>query len=219
MTRRVTPGQGSEQSGHLKKPAGDLETREANKHHAWSTHSDTYKYSHIPALLERHKHHQARNRASEASRAQSRLQREPASGRGVPERSISGKPATEADQPGKDGAPRSRQRGDPADDAVQDGPVPSLPPGGARAAHALPLLRQRAAAARRRVLLAARHQGRPPHHGGHGRVRHRAGVPGDPRHLDAGAGRGLEAHRRRRPPQGRHLLLPDLARRQSLHQR
>ncbi|CAN6164607.1 unnamed protein product [Urochloa humidicola] len=37
--------------------------------------------------------------------------------------------------------------------------------------------------------------------------------------LDAGAGRGVEAHHQRRPPQRRSLLLPDVARRQGLHQR
>ena len=124
----------------------------------------------------------------------------------------------ERERPGRQDGAASFEGGDPADDAVQDGPVPALPPGGPRAADEVPLLRQRAAAARRRVLRAARHQGWPAHRGGHGGVAHRAGVPGDTWHLDAGAGRGVEAHRRRRPPEGWHLLLPDLACRQGLDQ-
>ena len=58
---------------------------------------------------------------------------------------------------------QAAKESDPADDAVEDGPVPALTPGGTRATDEEPLLGQRAAAARRRVLFAARHQGRSAH--------------------------------------------------------
>uniref|UniRef100_A0A453AA54 NADH:flavin oxidoreductase/NADH oxidase N-terminal domain-containing protein n=1 Tax=Aegilops tauschii subsp. strangulata TaxID=200361 RepID=A0A453AA54_AEGTS len=110
-----------------------------------------------------------------------------------------------------------RAQAHPADDAVQDGHVARpRPPGGAGAADAAALLRQRAAAARHRLLRPARHARRDAHHGGHGGLRHGAGVHRHPGRLDGGAGGGVAPRRRRRARQGRPLLLPALARRPRL---
>jgi hypothetical protein len=102
--------------------------------------------------------------------------------------------------------------------------------GGPRSPDTVPVLRLRAAAARRRVLRPARHQWRPPHRRGHRsltlrayrnacfspRSRTGAQVSRQPWDLEPGACGGVEAGRRRRARQGRSVLLPAMAHRQSV---
>lgn len=79
------------------------------------------------------------------------------------------------------------------------------------AVDAVPVLRERARAAQRRVLRAAGGAGRAAGGGGLRGVGDGERVPRRARHLERGAGGGVEARRGRRARQGRRLLLPDMA--------